>query len=243
MYYLRSRYYHAEQCRFLNIDSVGGRNLFTYCLNSPISQIDANGTSSNYATMVEMGKLHEAVVSAVAARTGGFTKRDITGIAGAGRGGGWGYPDVVSGPFAWEVKPLTPYGLTSGRKQITRYTNNTGYEPGYPLLISPFRYEMAGKKGTVYVTNGIRAFGDQGVVYYKFVPDPDKPQEQTSPVTVTEPQEQESYNNATNFSFAPSEELVYAAGATLAVAAVAAVVIFTPIDELVGVMMLLGLAG
>ena len=51
-YYLQSRYYDPEICRFLNIDSVlGGNNsllsfnLFTYCGNNPINRIDFTGQS------------------------------------------------------------------------------------------------------------------------------------------------------------------------------------------------------
>ncbi len=50
LYYLRSRYYDPEACRFLNADAstdtgngVLGTNMFSYCENSPIIKIDSNG--------------------------------------------------------------------------------------------------------------------------------------------------------------------------------------------------------
>ena len=53
MYYLNSRYYDPELGRFINADDVSmlditkitlnGINLFTYCLNNPVNEIDENG--------------------------------------------------------------------------------------------------------------------------------------------------------------------------------------------------------
>ena len=52
-YYLQSRYYDPEICRFINADSyastgqgVAGCNMFAYCLNNPINRIDTCGFSS-----------------------------------------------------------------------------------------------------------------------------------------------------------------------------------------------------
>ena len=51
-YYLKSRYYNPQVGRFLNADSlayldggtVGGLNLYAYCLNNPVSYVDPEGT-------------------------------------------------------------------------------------------------------------------------------------------------------------------------------------------------------
>ena len=49
-YYLKSRYYSAEICRFLSPDvlidnrGVNTQNLFAYCANNPIKFVDASGT-------------------------------------------------------------------------------------------------------------------------------------------------------------------------------------------------------
>ena len=52
MYYLQTRYYDAEICRFINADSVisgtgetvQGYNLFAYCFNNPINMSDPTGS-------------------------------------------------------------------------------------------------------------------------------------------------------------------------------------------------------
>lgn len=50
LYYLGSRYYNPEWCRFINIDSISGvtgalltHNLWAYCGNNPVSYKDTNG--------------------------------------------------------------------------------------------------------------------------------------------------------------------------------------------------------
>ena len=56
LYYLQSRYYDPELCRFLNADSLfdtnaglAGYNLFTYCANSPVLFKDASGLAVDVA--------------------------------------------------------------------------------------------------------------------------------------------------------------------------------------------------
>ena len=53
LYYLQSRYYDPETCRFINADAfastgqgVLGANMFAYCLNNPINLSDPSGTSA-----------------------------------------------------------------------------------------------------------------------------------------------------------------------------------------------------
>ena len=45
-YYLRSRYYRAEWCRFVNADALIRDNLFVYCQNDPVDSYDMEGLSS-----------------------------------------------------------------------------------------------------------------------------------------------------------------------------------------------------
>ena len=52
LYYLQSRYYDPDLCRFLNADafvSTGqgelGNNMFAYCRNNPITRTDISGTA------------------------------------------------------------------------------------------------------------------------------------------------------------------------------------------------------
>ncbi len=58
-YYLNSRYYDPEICRFINVDgyvSTGsallGYNMFAYCLNNPISNVDSSGSIPMRSTIV-----------------------------------------------------------------------------------------------------------------------------------------------------------------------------------------------
>ena len=52
LYYLKTRYYDPEICRFITIDDVAylasdainGLNLYAYCGNNPVMRVDANGT-------------------------------------------------------------------------------------------------------------------------------------------------------------------------------------------------------
>ena len=50
LYYLRSRYYNAERCRFVNADKQIGcskniieKNINAYCNNNPVNFVDYNG--------------------------------------------------------------------------------------------------------------------------------------------------------------------------------------------------------
>ena len=58
LYYLKSRYYDPEICRFINADNLAstgqgilGTNMFAYCLNNPANYIDSEGTSALQATL------------------------------------------------------------------------------------------------------------------------------------------------------------------------------------------------
>lgn len=59
LYYLKSRYYDPVTGRFLNADmyydtqsNIFGTNMFAYCNNNPVNQIDPEGTD---AYMVQFG--------------------------------------------------------------------------------------------------------------------------------------------------------------------------------------------
>jgi len=56
LYYLISRYYDPETCRFISADSIeyldpetlGGLNLYAYCCNNPVMMTDEDGTKSGF---------------------------------------------------------------------------------------------------------------------------------------------------------------------------------------------------
>lgn len=99
-YYLQSRYYDPEIGRFLNADatwtialmqgSIVQYNLFTYCLNSPISSYDINGFARIYIVL-KVSFLRDFVTagcSALAAAicTAIFGGNAYAGIVGAALG-------------------------------------------------------------------------------------------------------------------------------------------------------------
>ena len=68
MYYLQSRYYNPEMRRFINADdpellqflsssSVMGGNIFAYCINEPVNNIDNNGKWIATAIKILIGAL------------------------------------------------------------------------------------------------------------------------------------------------------------------------------------------
>ena len=59
MYYLQSRYYDPNTCRFINADGyvstgqgVLGYNMFAYCGNNPVMSVDPSGESSSFALFI-----------------------------------------------------------------------------------------------------------------------------------------------------------------------------------------------
>ena len=171
MYYLRSRFYSPVINKFICPDRVVKDNLYNYCVNNPVSYSDSEGLYPTYS-LEGLTELHNIVALKVSFAVGGTVLRKKTGIPGAGLHGGYGYPDVVdSSNHAWEIKfNNTKYGWTSGHKQIDRYTDGTGYIPGYPVYIKPFDYVLDGVPGIVSVSNGSVETDDAGVVYYEFDP-------------------------------------------------------------------------
>lgn len=77
LYYLNSRYYLAEMCRFLNVDAVVsgigdnplGYNMFAYCFNNPVNMSDEDGNFPKWAKKVVAAVAVVAVVAVVAAIT------------------------------------------------------------------------------------------------------------------------------------------------------------------------------
>ena len=63
LYYLQSRYYDPETCRFVNADdisyldpeTIGGLNLYAYCSNNPVMAVDHNGTIPEWLKWLGIG--------------------------------------------------------------------------------------------------------------------------------------------------------------------------------------------
>ena len=94
LYYLKSRYYDPEICRFINADNLAstgqgtlGTNMFAYCLNNPLPTKDTQGTIANWIIGGLVGGLIGGISSA--AEGNGFWRGAAQGavsgaIAGAG---------------------------------------------------------------------------------------------------------------------------------------------------------------
>ena len=74
MYYLQSRYYDPEICRFINCDDVNyiglteseiSYNPFAYCENDPVNKVDASGCASNSASGYSYGYNYSAYYRAL----------------------------------------------------------------------------------------------------------------------------------------------------------------------------------
>ena len=71
MYYLQSRYYNPNICRFISADvllstgqGVIGHNSFAYCLNNPINYMDTEGTKPKGNSHQSYSSLFEALKAA-----------------------------------------------------------------------------------------------------------------------------------------------------------------------------------
>ena len=74
LYYLNSRYYDPEIGRFINIDDISvlnvtnialnGVNLYAYCLNNPVNEVDENGYFLSFLIGMLIGALIGTVIGA-----------------------------------------------------------------------------------------------------------------------------------------------------------------------------------
>ena len=96
LYYLNSRYYDPETGRFINADDVStlditkitinGLNLYAYCLNNPVNEVDENGYIPNWLKWLIGGLLVIAAIVTIVA-TGGAATGLVSAIAiGAAKG-------------------------------------------------------------------------------------------------------------------------------------------------------------
>lgn len=84
MYYLQSRYFDPEVCRFINSDdvnfigatgTVGSYNAFAYCENSPVNNSDPSGTVIITTTMLVWVAIGALTLGTVGAATGYYLSK------------------------------------------------------------------------------------------------------------------------------------------------------------------------
>ncbi len=91
LYYLQSRYYKPEICRFINVDDASylganddfiSYNLFAYCLNNPVNRTDDSGNLSlpNWAK-VAIGAVATVAATVVTVATGGAAAPVLISVA------------------------------------------------------------------------------------------------------------------------------------------------------------------
>ncbi len=114
LYYLNSRYYDPEICRFINADDISvlditnialnGLNLYAYCLNNPVNEVDESGYFLFwlFVTAIVVGAVAGGVSKGVEAYKEGVRGWDLFGsiLGGAIMGGAMGGLAVFGGSVA-----------------------------------------------------------------------------------------------------------------------------------------------
>ena len=134
-YYLQSRYYDPEICRFINADSYAstgqsylGYNMFAYCANNPIAYTDLEGEAP-WSALPYWGYIHNLVVKDIVVKYSN-SERTLSSEVSCSTGR-MDIFDKSSGEV-WEVKSAGPASLI-GVAQLYRYTQGT-YK-GMPIII------------------------------------------------------------------------------------------------------------
>jgi len=141
-YYLKSRYYdpvlarfiNADGVEFLDLDNIGGLNLFAYCGNDPVNYIDFEGCKRLHKNGHEILDINKS-----GGKSGGGKglKSGSGKTSGGGRGTNSGGNNSISqSPKVPDVSPPKPPGSTSdGTPKIHGNSlNTTRTNFGYKLI-------------------------------------------------------------------------------------------------------------
>ena len=131
MYYCKSRYYVPEWCRWLNADSPSfleptipnQMNLFTYCSNNPIANIDSNGKFGFLATLL-IGALVGAVIGGTISGIKSYNNGERNGDLVADIAGG-----ALQGAFTFGI------GYFSGKNGLYNSMSNLYVDGDFYLKV------------------------------------------------------------------------------------------------------------
>ena len=140
-YYLQSRYYDPEICRFINADGqinqqdgVSGYNLFAYCNNDPINMTDSDGKFPFLAITAAIGAAVGAVVGGIRAAKAGksvwkgaLKGAAIGGLVGLGAG-------AAAGALLTGSAVATTSAVISGAKMLAMTVGAVGLGAGVSLI-------------------------------------------------------------------------------------------------------------
>ena len=203
LYYLMTRYYDPEVCRFISADvymttgqGVLGGNMFAYCLNNPVNMFDTLGCAPEWLERLWIFRyIHRQVQEDIARNFNFSIERGIRCTDGS-----YGRVDVVSNSGAiWEVKHSSDNESARARAmerattQLTRYEGGTFVNFGSGSTIAviggtgiegSFSCDYNGTSYSVTYNNTTN-----GIILYKFTPLKATTTESV-PVMVPQPQKQ-----------------------------------------------------
>ena len=124
-YYLNSRYYDPEICRFINADGyvstgqeLSRHNMFAYCLNNPINMLDSMGSFPEWLMAIGAAVATVAVITAVTVCTGGAAAPVLVGAAVgfvSGTAVDAGFQYVTTGEIQWDQAVISgASGMAAG---------------------------------------------------------------------------------------------------------------------------------
>ncbi|MCI9032200.1 MAG: RHS repeat-associated core domain-containing protein [Clostridia bacterium] len=130
LYYLQTRYYDSATGRFINLDAIeylapetlNGLNLYAYCLNNPVMNIDPNGTIAAFTIFliasIALGAIIGGATNTYIAYEKGASGLDLLGAAvgGAIMGGAMGAVMTIGGAAGLISLgiPVAGFGLSAG---------------------------------------------------------------------------------------------------------------------------------
>ena len=140
LYYLNTRYYSADICRFINSDSllnqdhIIGFNLFAYCINNPVNMADTTGNLPFLVVTAAVGAVVGAVVGGVIAAKKGknvWAGIGIGAVAGGLIGAGVG---AAAGVLLAGSALASTTSVVIGAKAAVSVVGSAGLSAGVRML-------------------------------------------------------------------------------------------------------------